>query len=165
MWRTMHTCLLAPGRCSSVLRPTSTWTAATIAWDLLYVRKLPIRDAKCFSETLPAVFKYALKAASKMEQDETLNGRLKFNTSEIAIGFNDRLLAPNSPETIAEYHPQVLSFAQTLLPGQEISVDPSSRSPKELIDLRVKSDGSVSIAQLLDRANGAVVGKERRRPR
>lgn len=132
---------------------------------LLYVRKLPIKEAKSFSETLPAVFKYALKAALKMEQDESLSSRLKFNTGEIAVGFNDRLVAPNTPETIAEYYPPVLAYMESLFPGQKISVAPSSHSPNELVDLRVKSDGSVSLAQLLDRANGAVVGNERRRPR
>src|SRR5580693_240205 len=65
---------------------------------LLYVRKQPITEAKTFPETLAGAFKYALAAATKMENDETLKSRLKFRTDEIAIGLNDRLLAPNSPE-------------------------------------------------------------------
>jgi hypothetical protein len=116
---------------------------------LLYVRKLPIADAKTFPETLAAVFNYALAAALKMENDETLKGRLKFNTSEISVSLNDRLLAANSPETIEEYFPFVSAFAGKLFPGEKATVEPSSKSPNELIDLRIKSSGSTPIASLV----------------
>jgi len=115
---------------------------------LLYVRKLPIEGATTFADTLEAVFKYALAAALKMEGDETLAGRLKFRTDEIAIGFNDRLLAPNSPETIAQYHPLVAAFAARLFPGQAVEVLPSSHSTNERIDLHIKSAGTASLSDL-----------------
>jgi hypothetical protein len=117
---------------------------------LLYVRKQPVPAAKGFPDTLATLFKYALTAAIKMENEEVLQGRLKFRTDEIAIGFNDRLLAPNTPETIAEYHPQVMELAGKLFPGQTVSVDPSSHSPKELIDLRIKSAGTVALVDLME---------------
>ncbi len=115
---------------------------------LLYVRKLPIADAKTFQETLAGVFKYALVAALKMEEDQALKGRLKFTTSEISVALNDRLLAANSPETIEEYFPFVSAFAGKLFPGETVTVEPSSKSPKELIDLRIKSSGSKSLSSL-----------------
>jgi hypothetical protein len=118
---------------------------------LLYVRKQPIDGAKTFSETLAGVFKYALVAAIKMESDPTLQGRLKFRTDEISVGFNDRLLAPNSPETIEQYHPQVAEFAGKLFAREKAIVGPSSKSPQELIDLRIKSSGSAALAELLSR--------------
>jgi len=118
---------------------------------LLYVRKQPIPGATAFPEVLAAVFKHALTAALKMENEEALRGRLKFRTDEIAIGFNDRLLAPNSPETIEEFHPLVAAFAAKLFPGQSVVVEPSSGSPLKLIDLRVKSPGTTSMADLMGR--------------
>jgi hypothetical protein len=124
---------------------------------LLYVRKQPIAGAKAFPETLKAIFGYAAAAAVKMQSDESLNGRLKFRTDEIAVGLNDRLLAPNTPETIAEYHPLVLAFFTKLFPGEKLTVTPSSHSPKELIDLRIKSSGSADIATLIERAKSIVV--------
>jgi hypothetical protein len=127
---------------------------------LLYVRKQPIAGAAVVAETLEAVFNYALTAALKMENEQSLHGRLKFRSNEIAIGFNDRLLAPNSPETIAEYHPLVTAFAARLFPGQTVTVEPSSKSPTERIDLRVKSAGTASLADLqrrmLDHATARV---------
>jgi hypothetical protein len=86
-----------------------------------------------------------------MENDSALIGRLTFRTDEIAVGLNDRLNTPNTPETIAEYHPMVKAFFRKLFSSEEISVDPSSRSPHELIDLRVKSSGKATIAELLER--------------
>ena len=118
---------------------------------LLYVRKQPIAGAKTFAATLQAVFAFALTAALKMESDESLGGRLKFRTDEISVIFNDRLLAPNSPETIETYFPLVSAFAAKLLPGEKVTVAPSSRSPKELIDLRIKSVGAGSLSALSDR--------------
>ena len=119
---------------------------------LLYVREQPINGAVNFNETLKGIFGYALAAAAKMETDETLKGRLKFRTDEIAVGLNDRLLAPNTPETIAKYHPLITSYFIKVFPGENITVEPSSKSPKELIDLRVKSSGAASIATLIERA-------------
>jgi hypothetical protein len=124
---------------------------------VLYVRKQPITGATNFGETLKGIFTYALAAAAKMETDETLNGRLKFRTDEIAVGLNDRLIAPNKPETIAEYHPLITAFFTKLFPGESITIEPSSKSPKELIDLRVKSSGVASIATLVERVKTIVV--------
>ena len=118
---------------------------------LLYVRKQPIENAIAFPETLAALFNLALSAALKMEADESLGGRLKFRTDEIAIGFNDRLLAPNSPETIAEYYPLVAAFAAQLFPDKPVEVVPSSHSPHELIDLRIKSPGTETLSDLRSR--------------
>jgi hypothetical protein len=118
---------------------------------LLYVRKQPIKNATSFIEILRGVFGYALAAAAKMETDESFKGRLKFRIDEIAVGLNDRLLAPNMPETIAEYHPLITAFFTKLFPGEKITIEPHSKSPKELIDLRVKSSGTASIATLIER--------------
>jgi hypothetical protein len=118
---------------------------------LLYIRKLPVDGAKTFVQTLAGVFKYALTAALKMQSEPSLNGRLKFTSAEIAVGFNDRLLAKNSPETIAEYHPFVATFAGKLFPNEKVTVDPSSKSPNELIDLRIKSSGAASLQSLAER--------------
>jgi len=124
---------------------------------LLYVRKQPIPGATAFPETLQAVFNYALTAAIKLESDPMLKGRLRFRTDEIAIGFNDRLLAANLPETIEEYYPLVAAFAAKLFPGENVMVEPSSKSPEELIDLRIKSPGLTSLAALIDRISKSVV--------
>ncbi|HEX8521204.1 MAG TPA: hypothetical protein VF669_03040 [Tepidisphaeraceae bacterium] len=47
----------------------------------------------------------AIEAASKLESDPRIEGRIKFNTDELLITLNDRLLAPNTPETLAAIEP------------------------------------------------------------
>ena len=118
---------------------------------LLYVRKTPVNGVISFPETLKAIFKYALAAAIKMQSESALDGRLKFRTDEITIRLNDRLIAPNSPETVAEYHPLVVSFAKILFPAEKVTVEPCSKTPKHLIDLCVKSSGQASLTDLIER--------------
>jgi hypothetical protein len=118
---------------------------------LLYVRKQPIAGAETFPETLKGVFQNALAAAALMESEPAVTDRLTFRTDEIAVGLNDRLIYPNAPETIAKYHPLVKGFFKKVIGEETLSVDPSSKSPSELIDLRVKSSGSLSIAALIER--------------
>jgi hypothetical protein len=120
---------------------------------LLYVRKQPIAGAETFPEILKGVFQNALTAAALMESEPAVKGRLTFRTDEIAVGLNDRLLFPNAPLTIEKYHPLIKTFFKKLIGEENLSVDPSSKSPAELIDLRVKSSGVLSIAQLIERAN------------
>jgi hypothetical protein len=120
---------------------------------LLYVRKQPIAGAETFPEVLGGVFQNALAAAALMESDPALRDRLTFGTDEIAVGLNDRLLFPNSPETITRYYPLVKTYFKNILGEDLLSVDPSSKSANELIDLRVKSNGNLSIGQLLERAS------------
>lgn len=123
---------------------------------LLYVRKQPIAGAKTFGATLKGIFGYALSAALKMQEDEFLKGRLAFRTDEIAVSFNDRLQAPNSPQAIAQYHPLVTAFFSKVFPGEKFSIEPSSKSPRERIDLRVKSSGSASVATLIERVKSVL---------
>ncbi len=117
---------------------------------LLYVRKQPIAGAKSFTETLKNVFHYALAATARMESEEAVKGRLKFRTDEIAVGLNDRLITPNTPETIAEFYPLITAFFTKVFRDEKITAEPSSKSPQELINLRIKSSGSTSLSTLIE---------------
>lgn len=64
-----------------------------------YQRKTPA--AGTFRDQLKQAILAAKGAADRLEQDGRLNGKLRFKTDEIEIRLNDRLLAPNTPETFA----------------------------------------------------------------
>ena len=72
---------------------------------LSYWRKLPLPGT--FGERLAAVLAETIKAAIKLEAEPSLEGKLKFKTDEILIRLNDRLLAPNNPQTLAAVKPAV----------------------------------------------------------
>jgi hypothetical protein len=69
----------------------------------------------------------ALTAARKLELEPELKGSLRFDERQVEIWVNDRLLAPNTPETFAALETEVSSlladrFGQT--PALTRSTDP-----------------------------------------
>ncbi|HSV14643.1 MAG TPA: hypothetical protein VLI90_10305 [Tepidisphaeraceae bacterium] len=119
---------------------------------LLYVRKQPIVGAATLHDRIRAVIAEALHAAAKMQHEPECEGRLDFRTDEISIRFNDRLLAPNTPETLAALKPAVEAVAKKLFANSPVTVELHDPSPLVLLDLRVKTNGSTTIEQLLERA-------------
>ncbi len=119
---------------------------------LMYVRKLPIAGATDVNAVLHGVFAHALKAADLLEKDPALAGQLRFRTDEVSVRFNDRLLTPNTPETIADFGPHVAVAAEQLF-GGPVKVTPHNTSPRQLLDLRVTSTDAPPVATLLDRAH------------
>src|SRR4051812_33263084 len=66
---------------------------------LTYSRKQPPADATAFQDRLTQAIAAALQACERLEADPQLGGRLKFLTDEFVVFINDRLLAPNTPQT------------------------------------------------------------------
>lgn len=56
------------------------------------------------------------RAAALLEDD--MGGRLAFDTSELWLGFEDRLHAPNTEPTFEKFEPELASFATRLFTGQ-----------------------------------------------
>jgi hypothetical protein len=118
---------------------------------LMYVRKLPIAGATSINQVLHGVFANALAAAALMESDAALAGRLRFRTDEVSVRFNDRLLTPNTPETVADYGPHVAEAAKEIY-GHPVKVTPHNTSPRELLDLRVTSTDAPPVSTLKSNA-------------
>ena len=121
---------------------------------LAYVRKLPVAGATTIGQVLHAVFTDALTAASLMERDPDLAGRLRFDTGEVVVRFNDRLLAPNTPETVADLLPHVRDAAAGLF-GGPVTVTPHNASPRQMLELRVTTADPIPVETLLERATAA----------
>jgi hypothetical protein len=65
-------------------------------------------------ERLRQAVRSALAACLRLEEDPQLNRKLCFNGSDIEISVNDRLLAPNHPETREAVEPEIRAFADKL---------------------------------------------------
>jgi len=114
---------------------------------LLYIRKSPISGS--FRDRLKSVVGWTLKAASLLERDETLNGRVKFKTDEAIFQVNDRLLAPNSPETFSQVKGELESFFKELYGSPvELTYKPD---PERLFEVGIHANQSVPVSTLLDR--------------
>jgi hypothetical protein len=117
---------------------------------LLYVRKQPIDGATTFPRRLAGVFRAALEAAAKLEEEANLRGKLKFRGDELSFRIYDRLLAPNTPATFEQVKPQLQRFFSELYSGVPVTLTQSGQ-PDELFDIKVKAQATPTIATLRQR--------------
>jgi hypothetical protein len=117
---------------------------------LLYQRKQPVAGANGLRGRLAAVFEAALRACERLESDPALAGRVKFRTDEVVLRINDRLAAPNTPETFTNVEPELRSFLAELFPGEKIGLEPR-HSPLTLFEVRVRAGSNAPISDLLER--------------
>jgi hypothetical protein len=123
---------------------------------LMYQRKQPISGAATLRDRLAAVFAAALRACVRLEDEPALAGRLRFRTDEAVFRINDRLLAPNTPETYRKVEPQLRAFLSELYPGDEIRLEPR-HSPLTLFEVRVRVSGAAPPRDLLERLEATPV--------
>ena len=116
---------------------------------LLHNRK---RAGLAPAERLSDLARRTLYAASLLEKDLALTGKIKFATNELLFRVNDRLAAPNSDATFAALKPELETLAKTLFGGPcDLT---RVGGPKELFAVRIKSNAAAPLATLLERAGG-----------
>jgi len=113
---------------------------------LLYFRKTPI--AGSFADRLRGVLASTLKVASLFEQEPAVSGRLKFRTDEISIRLNDRLLAPNTPETLTAVLPDLQKVTGELFGAGKASVTKVGQA-REVFEVKVAAPSNASVSELL----------------
>jgi len=111
---------------------------------LTYSRKMSAGDT--LIDRLRQAYVGALESCARLEE----TGRLKFRTDESAIRFNDRLLAPNSPETFNQAKPDIERVAAELYAGVAVDIE-HYFSQNLLFEVRVRASDSPPIATLLNR--------------
>jgi hypothetical protein len=91
---------------------------------LSYFRKQPVGEG---AEVLKAAMKTALQAASLLEEEPALGGRLRFRRDEALITANDRLLAPNDAAGYAALQPAILRSLNPRAVLTHVSTNPKDR--------------------------------------
>src|SRR5262245_59492237 len=116
---------------------------------LLHNRK---RSGPGPAERLEDLARRTLHAASLLEKDLTLMGKLRFATGELLFRINDRLAGPNSDDTLAVVKPELEALAKKLYAGpfQLTRIG----DPKGLFSVKITSSAAPPLATLLDRAGG-----------
>jgi hypothetical protein len=115
---------------------------------LLYFRKTA--SPGTFADRLKAAILNAIKAAAKMEQEEGFAGRLKFRTDELQIRLNDRLNAPNTPQTFAAVKADLEAIANDLYGAGKGTVE-YVISPKQVFTVKVTGPSTASASDLAAR--------------
>lgn len=79
-------------------------------------------------------YEAALAAARQLELDPELGGSLQFDETDVEIWANDRLLAPNLPETVSLFKSEVATFLADRF-GQTPELQ-TSTDPRDLVRVR-----------------------------
>ena len=99
-------------------------------------------------QRLTQVGKTALDAADKLEKE--LKGKIQFRGHELEIFANDRLVAPNTEETLTNFRPYLEEFLGTLYSGTTYTLV-REPDPKERFSVKVQASQSFEVSTLLSR--------------
>jgi hypothetical protein len=104
------------------------------------------------AERLGDLARRTLYAASLLEKELTLTGKVKFATGELLLRVNDRLAAPSDDATLAALRPEIEAFARKIFAAPvELS---RVGGPKDLFAVRLTTATTAPLATLLERAGG-----------
>ena len=120
---------------------------------LLHNRK---RAGFAAGERLGDLARRTLHAAALLEREPAFGGKLRFATGELLFRINDRLLAPNTPETFARIKPELEALAGALY-GTGFTLAPAG-GPRDLFRVRITSASPPALAAMLAAAGGPPAG-------
>ena len=115
-----------------------------------YNRKAPLAGTN--QDRLVQATQAALAATRRLETERSLAGNIQFNGREIEVFINDRLLAPNTPETRAAADPEFRAFFSILFGDIEYAVS-YPQHPRSLFSVQVETSQVFETAALLNNLN------------
>jgi len=90
----------------------------------------------------------ALNACQRLEEEASLQGKLRFNGQDVEVFINDRLTAPNREETREALKSDFQSFANQLFGKNEYSLSYGS-DPRRLFTVSLKASQTIPVTELL----------------
>ena len=111
-----------------------------------YNRKAPLTGSNQYR--FRQALKAALEACNKLEADPRLSGRLNFEFQDIELFINDRLLAPNDPNTHRSVTPEIQQFCDDLFGDKNYSIK-HQEDPRKLFSVLVHLFRTINQAILL----------------
>jgi hypothetical protein len=94
----------------------------------------------------------ALAACQRLESDSSLGGMIQFDGREMEVSINDRLLAPNRPQTRAAAESELRTFFSTLFGDIDYAVS-YPQDPRSLFSVHVKTSQAFDATVLLNNLN------------
>lgn len=92
----------------------------------------------------------ALQACLRLEQEPSLEGKLKFDRQEFELFINDRALAPNTPETLSAVKPELENLFKEIFDGNSFSLE-HDPDPRVRFGVRVKLSEPFDFEKLINR--------------
>lgn len=119
-------------------------------WGVRYNRKAKL-DGSNRSRLVQSV-RAAIIATERLQQDARLHGRCNFNGQEIEIFVNDRLLAPNRPQTKQVLEPEFQAFVGELFGDVRYALNFDSDT-RRLFGVTIKASRRLKLTDLLENLN------------
>lgn len=101
------------------------------------------------AEKIKKVIHAALTHARRLEEEAQLKGKLKFRGEEWQFIVNDRLLSPNTHESLMALEPDLKEVFQKLFGGASYALE-RHPDPRERLTLEVKAEKPFRIETLLN---------------
>jgi len=92
----------------------------------------------------------ALNAFQRLEADTRLNQKFRFNGQDVEVFINDRLLAPNTPETQKALDPEFRKLGDALFGSGNYELKWQS-DPRRLLGASLKGKNAASLSDLLSK--------------
>jgi hypothetical protein len=115
---------------------------------LAYNRKTPMAGG--LEERLRLLVRTVLDACLQLEVEPALEGRLRFRGDELQLFANDRLRAPNEPQTLAAFQPALAGLLRMLYGAPACTVTPEP-DRRERFGVHIQAPAPVSPRELLGR--------------
>jgi len=109
---------------------------------LLYNRKAQLDGTT--QEKLAQAVRANLTVAQILEKENDL----RFNTQEVQVIVNDRLLVPNTVETFEALEPELVEFFKRLYEGADYALS-HNPNPRERFTINVKTEATFDVDTLL----------------
>lgn len=99
---------------------------------LLYSRKQPAAGG------LPEVYRAALAACARLEEEPELRGKLSFAKGEALLIANDRLAAPNEPGTFEALRPSLEAALASVYKGARVELRRREGDPRRRLAVEIR---------------------------
>jgi hypothetical protein len=114
---------------------------------LLYNGKRPLDGSN--REKLAASVRSALTYCRRLEDEPSLEGRVRFRGEEAVVIINDRLIAPNTDETFSALRADIEALATRLFGQSEFTLERES-DPRRRFGVRIRAATPLTTKTLLE---------------
>jgi hypothetical protein len=111
---------------------------------LMYTRKQPAPGE--FYDRSKQALTACLRACARLEADT----QLRFKTNECVVRLNDRLLAPNNPQTYAAVEPDLRKLVDQMYVNADTHMEHRPH-PQRLFEVQIKSSAAPPLSTLIQR--------------
>jgi hypothetical protein len=104
-------------------------------------------------QRLEDAFRRLVHAATLLEKEPALAGKIAFSTEEWLLRVNDRLAAANDDATFAQHRAEIETFTRRLFEGSTVELARVGE-PRQLFSVSLTVKGAPSLDELLQRLGG-----------